>query len=99
MNRYSKAVIYELYVDGVELVYVGSTTQTLKQRLAEHKSRSKIATKFTYTSKPLFELGEVQIRELESVSYDSIEDLNIREGFWIKQKICLNRKIAGQPFG
>lgn len=94
MADYSRAMIYELFVDGLEMVYVGSTTQTLKQRLAEHKYYFK--TNGAGASKILFTLGEVQIRLIEAFSCSSKTELEIREGFYIKQRNCVNMCVAGR---
>ena len=112
MFDYGSAKIYELYVDGVEMVYVGSTTQTFGQRLSKHKydfkndglmlgqrlskHKSDFKNDRLCSSKILFTLGEVQIRLIEDFPCASKTELERREGFWIKQRNCVNVQVAGQ---
>ena len=50
MPDYQKAKIYKLWSPSQNLVYYGSTTQTLSQRLADHIKKKRLNIGGQYTS-------------------------------------------------
>ena len=56
MPDYSNAKIYKLVSDNTDMIYIGSTVRSLKERLLEHKHYFNKNTGFV-TSKKLYELG------------------------------------------
>jgi hypothetical protein len=80
-----------------EKCYVGSTTQTLSMRKADHKRNYKryLAGKYHYvTSYELIKLGDVEIVLLEEFPCENTEQLHKRERHYIESiKNCVNRQI------
>jgi Uri superfamily endonuclease len=74
--------VYKLICNGTP-IYVGSTINTLKNRLIGHISCS--ANKDTKVYKHIREIGiNPEIVLLETVEVDSIKELRIAESKWIK---------------
>ena len=91
MPDYQSAKIYKLWSPEGPEVYIGSTTQKLCKRKAEHKGSKK------YSSKILFEKYEQVIIELiEKFPCNNREDLNKREGMHIRMTDCINKRIEGR---
>jgi hypothetical protein len=104
MVNYGKSKIYKIQkIGGDSEIYIGSTTKDyLSQRMDKHRSNYKCwkrgAKKFI-TSFKLFDLYGVENCEiilLESVNCNSNDELRAREGFHIKDNICVNKNIAGR---
>jgi hypothetical protein len=108
MPDYSKSVIYRL--DCLDLVYVGSTTQGLAVRKAEHHKRFKSGT-LIEKSYLLYDLAEknelslskdITIELIEECPCDNRDQLKAIEGKWIRQfkkdygDKCVNKQIAGR---
>ena len=80
--------IYKLTCDDPELIYYGSTTQTLTYRLYGHKyDWSKRYGKCS--SCILFDMGNVEIHEIEKV--ETKEKLLEREDYYISNFPCVNK--------
>lgn len=82
-----------------ELVYYGSTTQSLSQRLAGHKReyiRWKNGKGSWVTSFRVLEAGAVYIELVERVNASSKEELTAREGKYIRDNECVNKVIPGR---
>ena len=96
---YAKGKIYKLLNNIDDDVYVGSTCQSLSRRMAKHRW----CTKSTVScDRPLYakmnELGVDQfyIELLEEYPCDNKEQLNAREGYYIRSTGTLNMTIAGR---
>jgi len=95
MTDYSKGKIYKLICDKSKMVYIGSTTLILADRLQLHKSSRDC------TCSLLFDLGNVEIKLIEEFSCGSKKELELKEGEFIKyykyfhNDLILNRYIAG----
>jgi hypothetical protein len=101
MPDYQKGKIYKIYsLSNPLLLYVGSTTQPLCERLAGHKTNYKqyLQKKRNYTTsyKIFEECDDYRIELIENYPCDTCEQLNAREGFWIKELDCLNKVIVGR---
>ena len=91
MPDYQLSKIYKLYSNEGPEVYIGPTTQPLCKRKVEHKSSKK------YSSKILFEKYEnVIIELLEYWPCNTREELNKKEGEYIRITDCINKNIAGR---
>ena len=77
MVNYNNSKIYKLICHNSDLIYIGSTTQKLFKRLNQHKKSRK------YSSKKLFELGNVKIILIEEVKCENKEQLIKREQYYI----------------
>ena len=97
MTDYSKGKIYMLYVDCPEVCYIGSTTQTLKKRLRQHKTGCvmwKNGKGCYVSSYQLFETGkEVIIELVENFPCSNRYELETRERFHIENIRCINKQI------
>ena len=92
MPDYKNAKIYKLWSPEGDDLYIGSTTQPLYARLSEHKKKRE-----TCTSKILFEkYDDVRIELIESFPCENKDELNKREGEYIRNNICVNKVIAGR---
>lgn len=99
--------VYELYVDGIDETYIGSTTTSFPQRLAGHKSQYKSfssgKTEYKWCSSfNLFVLAEdrpINIKCLEEVPIQHVYDPVLRqvEQKWINEsQFCVNKHKAFQ---
>ena len=97
-NKYSKAKIYKLVNNVDDKIYVGSTTCSLAQRKAGHKTDAKRALKRP-VCKHFNEIGwtNVEIVLLENYACTSLAELTARERKWIdKLKPVLNITLPGR---
>ena len=95
--NYQNGKIYQILNNIDDDVYVGSTCQTLSQRMTYHRSDAKRGV----VSKVYQKMREVGIEhfyiELIEVSpCNSIEELLKREGHFIRELGTLNNKVAGR---
>jgi hypothetical protein len=99
--NYELSKIYKLESPS-GLIYIGSTCEiTLARRLASHKRNYKcyLSGKVKFiTSFKLFEedADNVNILLVESFPCNSNDELHAREGHWIKQYDCVNKRIEGR---
>ena len=96
---YEVGRIYKLVSDN-GLVYVGSTSKTLKERLRKHKNHfnsNLYCTKGHVTSFRLFEDGSNVLIELIEQHNDICKiDLHKRERYYIENCDCVNKFIPGR---
>jgi len=96
---YSQSKIYKLESLSTGLVYVGSTTQTLSQRLGGHKKSlnqyKKGNLKKYISSIDVLEHQDCKILLLEDYPCQRKEQLLAREAEWIKKMNCVNRQMPG----
>ena len=93
--------IYKIISRNSDKIYIGSTTKTLIQRLSIHESdyRSYKRGKMNYiTSFKILEYGQYHIELIESVEFDTKDELRKLEGYYIQtfKAICVNKNVAGQ---
>ena len=98
VNKYENSKIYKIWSPSrPELVYYGSTVNSLSKRLSGHKDKYKRYKegKFNHlTSFNIFdECSDYRIDLVESFSCNSKEELNAREGFYIRTNECVNKSI------
>jgi len=95
MINYKNSKIYKLINTTTNKVYYGSTTQDLKTRLREHRSkRNRINRE---TSKLLFnDNGNVIIELVEEVECNNKKELFDRERFYIENNECVNKHIPNR---
>ena len=82
-----------------ELVYYGSTKETLSRRMAGHRSDYKrfLAGKaHNMTSFRLIELGDAKIELVELVEFTEKSQLLAVEGRWIREHDCVNKFQPGR---
>jgi len=95
MPDYQKSKIYKLVSDHTDEIYIGSTIQSLSQRLSGHARDVKVK-KTPCNSKKLFELGKVKIILIENYSCNSKEELLKHERHYIETMVCVNKNIPGR---
>jgi len=95
MNKETKiGYIYSLTCCNPSLVYYGSTTRQLNERLSKHKYDFK--NNKSVSSKILFEWGNIKINMLEQIEYENRQELRDREAYYIKNLECVNKKIPNR---
>lgn len=77
------ASIYSIRNRTSDLVYIGSTTNSLSRRLAQHRYKEMIVAS----------CPTAYITRLETCS---IEDRYIRERWWIERTLCVNYAIPSR---
>ena len=102
-NKYTNGKIYALRSHNSENYYIGSTITRLSQRLHEHKKKyNQYNNKKTYSkyqsSYKIMELGDYFIELLENCPCNSKEELNKKEGEYIRKykTEIVNKCIAGR---
>lgn len=99
MPDYSKAKIYQLVSLVSNDVYIGSTCQSLKQRLAEHRSHYKSHKKGTHEychSFKIIESGSYDIYLLEAYPCNNKDELHAKEGEYVRSMVCVNKQIPNR---
>ena len=97
MADYSKGKIYKICNTVTDDVYIGSTTQPLCNRMADHRKKH-----LTHTSRPLYnkmsELGvdKFFIELVEAYPCQSKNELTAREGHHARRSSTLNKNIPGR---
>ena len=77
-------------------IYVGSTTQRLSKRFSKHKSDMKVLTGKLYQEMTNVGVENFYIELLENYPCNSKEELNKREGEYIRQMGTLNYQVSGR---
>ena len=100
MPDYSKSKIYKITTPShPELVYIGSTTESLKKRFSGHKSKYKTYKKGKcryYSSFKIIECGDAEIILIKNVCCNNRKELEKIEGELIFNTICCNKFVAGR---
>ena len=101
INKYNNSMIYTIRSPHTDKFYIGSTTQKLCKRFANHKSDydAYVNNKKNYiTSFKIIELGDSYIELLEQINCDTKTQLEMREGELIRihKDLCINKMIAGR---
>jgi len=94
MPDYSKSKIYILRSSQTDKVYVGSTIQSLKERLRQHKKSLKRGS--CITSSKIVCYDDVEIVLLEDYPCNSKAELSKKEGEYIRELNCVNIRVAGR---
>lgn len=84
-----KGYIYKLYCkDEPNVIYIGSTKSTLKQRLSGHKYDYKRGR--GASSRSIIEKGNSVIELLEEIEFENIKELRKKEREYIERMNCVN---------
>ena len=95
MSRFSNGKVYKLINSVDKKIYIGSTTQGLSKRLAEHKSKAKSRPYNVYKHLNTIGWDKVRIILIETVNCFNKEQLNQREQYYIDRlKPSLNKHPA-----
>lgn len=90
-TNYANGKIYQIISPNHPLPYIGSTTQPLCKRMAEHRS-----CRNTSSSRVILEAGDAYIELIEEYPCENREQLNKREGEIIRERECVNKRVAGR---
>lgn len=98
MVNYQNGKIYKIVLDESDQVYVGSTTRTLAQRMANHRSRAKAGMALPPVHRFINDHGwdKAHIVLVEDWPCERKEQLDARERHWIEQIGSLNKYIPGR---
>ena len=96
---YSKSKIYRIVCDTTGLTYIGSTVETLSNRLSKHKSHYKHYLKYKnpfITSFKILENNNYKIILIDNCPCNSKEELHREERKYIETIECVNKVIPGR---
>ena len=102
-GKYERGKIYKIVDNAYTMCYYGSTTQSLSKRMATHRSiyilfnDGKLNQKTTACD--ICDTQGVEYCKIEVVELfpcNSKEELRKKEGEYIKNNECINKKIAGR---
>jgi len=100
MPDYQQGKIYKLWSPSKNLVYYGSTIQSLAQRLAKHKNGYKRYNNgdnnLYVTSHLVLDCEDYKMELVEEYPCNNKQQLLIKEGEYIKNNDCVNRCVAGR---
>jgi len=94
MPDYSKGKIYKIYNN--DLIYIGSTTQTLEERLKGHLrfyKKYKLVGGSRCASYDIFDKDSYKIELLEEFNCNEKKELLLKEREWIEKMTCVNKNI------
>jgi len=94
MPDYQNGKIYKIHSYKTDLVYYGSTTQTLCRRFSKHKTTMKMGRGIS--SKSILEFNDAMITLVELFPCNSKSELLVRERFYIENNHCVNKDIPGR---
>ena len=98
-NKYQSGKIYKITDNGYTECYIGSTTESLAQRLARHRRMYKFRTNGGTYSIRVFHLFDTygvdscKIELVEEYPCANKEQLRQREGYYIQSTTCVNKRI------
>ena len=101
MPDYNKGKIYKLWSPSKNLVYYGSTCETLPQRLASHRCKYKTymnTNKNYITAYKVLECEDYKIELIEDYPCNNKQQLCKKEGEYIRELKCVNKNIAGRTY-
>ena len=97
MPDYSSGKIYMVYpkVEDPDEgdVYYGSTVDTLARRMNGHRSKNKCSSKILFDK---YGVENCFIELVEEYPCETREQLNKKEGEYIRANKCINKRIAGR---
>ena len=101
-NKYANAKIYKVeFPDGK--VYIGSTVASISGRFSRHKTHYKMYKAGNFHNVSIFDYFELfgvdscKLSLVESFPCDNIKDLQLREGYYIKNDDnVINHNVAGR---
>ena len=91
--------VYKITTEKGGLVYIGSTIQTLGERLTKHKTarRRWLAGKQHYcASFQVLEFDDAKMELIEELEVADKDELRQREGHYHRTMECVNKLIAGR---
>ena len=99
MPDYSKGKIYSIRSHKTDDIYIGSTTQSLYERLRGHKrdfENWKKGYRNYVSSYEILKYNDAYIELIEEHSCENKDQLRKKEGQTIRATCCVNKRIAGR---
>ena len=102
MSRYENGKIYKIVSVDYSKCYIGSTTESLKKRFERHRGKYKDYLKGeadntrAYWLFDEFGVENCKIELIENYPCNSREELERKEGEYIRNTDCMNKIIAGR---
>ena len=97
MPNYQNGKIYAIRSHQTDNIYIGSTCSPLYKRFYDHKANYKSKkNKINYSSFKIVKYDDAYIELLEEYPCNSKEELNKKEGEYIRSMDCVNKEIAGR---
>lgn len=91
MPDYKNGKIYKLWSPEGDEIYIGSTVQPLYKRFHHHKNTSECRSKILFEK-----YNDVRIELIECCPCNNKEELTKKEGEYIRNNNCINKKITGR---
>ena len=92
MPNYQNSKIYCIRsLSRPELIYIGASCRRLSERFSKHKSSTNDTS-----SKQIIDIGDAYIELIENYPCNSKEELNRREGSFVRSVECVNKNIPGR---
>lgn len=92
-NKYHNSIIYKIFDKDTNECYIGSTIQTLEQRLYYHEHGYKNNRSYV-SSFEILKNNNYNIEPIEEVKCENNEELRIREQYHIDLNDCVNKANA-----
>jgi hypothetical protein len=94
MSSYATGKIYKITSPHTDMIYIGSTIQSLHSRICKHKSKYK--QQIQRSSKYMFDSGDPQIELIEEYPCNSKKELLLREQYYMDlySDYCINKVKA-----
>ena len=102
MNKYQNGKIYKVVDVGYKKCYIGSTCESLSQRMARHRQKYTTYLKGNIEHTRSFYLFDefgvenCKIEWVEDYPCNNKQELLKREGYYIQNTECVNKKVAGR---
>ena len=93
---YSKSVIYSIRNDIDTNIYIGSTTQELSKRMADHRYNHVKNSQKLYDKMRGVGVEHFYIELIEEYPCSNLQQLRKREGHYIRELGTLNSRVAGR---
>ena len=90
MPEYKNGKIYQIVCNITREVYIGSTVQSLEERLLNHRQKG---TRMC-ASKQIIDRGDYYIELLETYPCESKTELELKETEYQKNINCINKQLA-----
>ena len=91
-NKYTHSSIYKIVDNTNGNVYVGSTIQTLKERLNRHKTNFRNGC--YCSSQEILKQGNYKIVLIKDFDCNSLIELETEETKYQRNMVCINKRIA-----
>jgi len=94
-SKYQNGKIYKIITENSNDVYIGSTTQSLKERLRKHEVENRSIKKYC-SSSVILNQGGYTIKLIKNYPCDTKKELELEEGKYQREIDCVNEVICGR---